>query len=131
MEKTKRRKISIPEKQYQELELFAKKHDLTVDQLADQLLEKEIVDSARKEIFSPGLKWGIPKNTLMMARVPKQELPKLHKWLKNEDKLKFLILGDEGELTILNETELSSQKEAQQVEKRIKRKVQKIESTAP
>lgn len=59
MSEPKRKKILIPTNQYQDLELLAKKHDLTVDQLVDQLLEKEIAESAKKEIFRPGLKWAM------------------------------------------------------------------------
>lgn len=104
--KTKGKSIFIPVEQYRELEEFAKKHDLTVDQLANQLLEKEIVDEAHKELFIPGLKWDMPKSKIIMARILSRDLPKLRKWLQCKDRLAICPHEEEGELFIINETEV-------------------------
>lgn len=103
MSEPKRKKILIPTNQYQDLELLAKKHDLTVDQLVDQLLEKEIAESAKKEIFSPGLKWGHGVASHIFARVLPHDLPKLYKWLSQRDMLEVVPYdNDSGVLLLVN-----------------------------
>lgn len=106
MSETKRRKINIPTAQYQELELLAKRHEISIEDLVDQLLEKEIVDNARKDIFSPGLKWTLPggKEAIIMARIQSQDLTKLNKWLNRSDRLQICPMKKDGELLIINQS---------------------------
>ena len=99
------KKIHISREVYAQLETMAKKYHLTVDQLATQLVEKEIADAAHKELFTPGLKWakGV-KDNLIVARIRKTDYPKLRAWLDNHDRLDIRTKGEEGEVWIFKET---------------------------
>jgi hypothetical protein len=99
---------SIPVRQdlYKELEGFAKNFNLSVEQLTDQLLEKEVTDMQHKEIFSPGLKWGKSFEAHIMARILPQDLPKLAEWTSKKDRLEFVPYeNDTGALLIVNSSE--------------------------
>jgi hypothetical protein len=98
------KRVSIRPDLYEELELFAKKFDLSVEQLVDRFIEKEVTESAKKELFSPGLTWDIPKNNLIMSRTRKEDLLKLQNWFQNGDILDIIIDGKEGEFFIANST---------------------------
>lgn len=103
--------IYLPPEQYAELEALAKKHDLTVDQLAEGLLEAQLVATRHKELFFPGFKWMAPKAAIIFARVLKRDLPKLRNWLKDEDHIEICAHGEDGELYIMNMSEMSGQKD--------------------
>jgi hypothetical protein len=103
-----RKPFSIPVRQdlYEELQQFAKKFDLSVEQLTDQLLEKEVTCMQHKEIFSPGLKWGKSFEAHIMARILPQDLPKLAEWTSNKDRLEIVPYeNNTGALLIVNSSE--------------------------
>jgi hypothetical protein len=102
IENTREHNVEIRPDLYEELELFAKKFDLSVEQLVDQFLEKEVTESAKKELFSPGLKWFVSKRALIMARIRKEDLPRLNDWLEMRSTLDIVPSGEEGQITIAN-----------------------------
>jgi hypothetical protein len=79
----------------------ARKFKLTPDQLVAQLLEKELEELDCKEIFSPGLKWDTPRASLVIARIPEHDYPKIQKWL-NENSPLELFTGANNQLFIHN-----------------------------
>lgn len=100
--------FSIPVRQdlYKELQQFAEKFNLSVEQLTDQFLEKEVTDMQHKDIFSPGLKWGKSFEAHIMARILPQDLPKLAEWTSNKDRLEFFPYENgTGALLIINSSE--------------------------
>jgi hypothetical protein len=100
VKKSKTRKISISVDQYRQLQDFAEKHDLDVETLVNQLLEKEIVESRHKALFVPGLKWEIDKNDIMMARILPEDIPRLQKWQQEKDDIMIGVHGCEGEIIL-------------------------------
>ncbi len=102
----KNKQVSIPVEQYRELEAFAKKYSLSVDQLTTQLLEKELTDWQRKEIFSPGLTWGPSFAAHIMARILPQDLSVLSEWQSKHDVLEIVPYENgTGALLIVNASE--------------------------
>jgi hypothetical protein len=104
--KKRTKTIRLRDDLYEELELYAKKENLSIAQLADQLLEKEVTDLARKDIFSPGLKWFVPKGAIIFSRIRIEDISRLEEWLKQGDKIALCPDGKEGELWLVNNTQI-------------------------
>ncbi len=102
--------IDVRENLFAELELFAKKHGLTMEQLVDQLLEKEVTEMAGKDIFSPGLKWTSPKEAIVVAKFRKEDLPRLTQWLDDKDNVEFAVLENACEVWLINNDMLQQER---------------------
>ncbi len=102
-------RVSIPKRLFSELEAAAGKHCLEPKQLIIQLLEKEVVDMAHKELFSPGLKWIAPKESIIITRILEEDHPRISQWLKDRDDVQISV-QTKNELWLLNGTLLSQQK---------------------
>jgi hypothetical protein len=100
--KDQKNRVSIPQRLFNELTAAAEKHDLTVKQLISQLLEKEIVDIAHKDLFSPGLKWDVAKESIINARILEEDYPRLRKWLENNDNVQISTATEKNELHLMN-----------------------------
>lgn len=103
--------ISIPERLFNELTAAAEKHGLEPKQLIIQLLEKEVVDMAHKELFSPGLKWIAPKESIISTRILEEDHPRILQWLKDRNDIQISVQA-KNELWLMNATLQMLTKEA-------------------
>ena len=101
MEKTKT--IPIGEDVYKLLEEVATKRKTTPNELANQLLDKEINRKFYK--FFNGTKWYIPKNTFIVSALPHEQWSKLRKWLDKGDFVSINTMSG-SEVLFLNDTKL-------------------------
>ncbi|MGD0643937.1 MAG: hypothetical protein ABSA75_03435 [Candidatus Bathyarchaeia archaeon] len=98
-------RISIPIDQFKEIEEYAKEYNETPKEMVEHLLEAQLQKIRDKQVFYPGLKWGISKATFIEGAVQKRDFEKLRKWLESQDKIGIFTDGDQGKICLQNETE--------------------------
>lgn len=85
------------------------------------LMDQELTKRTRKYRFFNGRKFSIPKSCFILFALPRHEWQKLEQWIDRKQVPNILIAAN-GEVFLMNDAVL---------QKRVKRKAQKIESTAP
>ena len=97
-------RISISKEQFEEIETLAKDYRETPKEMIEHLLEAQLQAVRHKQVFYPGLKWELPKATMVQAAIQKREYQKLRTWLDSGDKIGIFTQGDQGVIYLLNET---------------------------
>ncbi len=103
--------ISIPETVYLEIEAISKEYNETPNEMAAHLLNAQIDKARHKDLFYPGLKWCMPQESVIKARIHPRDVARLQSWIFSKDVIE-LSSDSKNALYILNRSAQTSEAKA-------------------
>lgn len=111
-----RRKLAIPEELFEDLRELGMKYSLTPEEMANQLLEKEMKRKPEptqetktgprqisEQLKDRKVTWGIPKGTFALATlIDDVHFRRLRRWMNRKEPLEMVTNDSSNELMIIN-----------------------------